>query len=193
VDQIVMPQYAPLFIGGLALYLVYRFGSNLVLWSIVGVSWALSQWQQVHALWDPTNTAVFYMRNPLMIVAVVTAGYIAVAVVALGWLDRVDWRWLTVAGAITYPFYLIHEHLGWVAINVLHKRLGVPATATFAITVAIMLLLGWLIHRFVERPLGPRLKRALLRPAIRSREEPPTMDEKKAAAATAAARRQGAG
>jgi peptidoglycan/LPS O-acetylase OafA/YrhL len=167
VDLVVMPEYAPFFVGGLALYLVHRFGSDLVLWSIVAMSWGLGQYQVVGSLWNP-DVAVFYLRSPWVIIAVVTAGYLAVAVVALGWLDRVDWRWLTVAGAITYPFYLLHEHLGWVAIELLHRHLNVPARATFVLSVAGLLLLGWLIHRLVERPLGPRLKRALARSAVRS-------------------------
>lgn len=33
------------------------------------------------------------------------------AAVALGWL-RLDWKWLSVAGALTYPLYLIHQYIG---------------------------------------------------------------------------------
>ncbi len=32
---------------------------------------------------------------------------------------------------------------------------------TFALTVASMLVLAWLLHRFVEKPLTPRLRAAL--------------------------------
>ncbi|NED93080.1 acyltransferase, partial [Streptomyces sp. SID11233] len=78
---------------------------------------------------------------------------------AVGWLDRVNWRWLTVAGALTYPFYLVHEHLGWVVVRALHVSLGVPAAVTFPATIGVMLLLAWLLHRFVERPLTPKLRR----------------------------------
>jgi peptidoglycan/LPS O-acetylase OafA/YrhL len=75
----------------------------------------------------------------------------------------VNWRGLTVAGALTYPFYLVHEHLGWVVIHVLHRDLRVPAAATFALTVTAMLALAWVLHRCVERPLTPRLRRVLSR------------------------------
>nr|WP_284288312.1 acyltransferase family protein [Angustibacter aerolatus] len=36
-DAIVMPMWAPFFCGGLALYLVHRYGSDLLLWGIVAV------------------------------------------------------------------------------------------------------------------------------------------------------------
>ncbi|AXI81358.1 acyltransferase [Peterkaempfera bronchialis] len=163
VDLVVMPQYAPFFIGGLALYLVHRFGGNPTLWAIVAMSWGLGQYQAVQGLVSPPGTEVFHHRSAWVVTAVITAGYLAVAVVALGWLDRADWRWLTVAGALTYPFYLVHEHLGWVVIEVLHRRLGLSAHATLAATAAGMLLLAWLVHRLVERRWGPPLKRALLR------------------------------
>ncbi|CAM5659179.1 Acyltransferase OS=Streptomyces fumanus OX=67302 GN=GCM10018772_42710 PE=4 SV=1 [Streptomyces fumanus] len=94
----------------------------------------------------------------------VTFGFAAVAAIALGWLRWANWRWLTLAGALTYPFYLVHEHLGWVLIDALHQRLGVPSAATFGLTVAAMLVLAWLLYRFVETPLTPQLRAALSRP-----------------------------
>ncbi|GAA3087771.1 hypothetical protein GCM10020254_35360 [Streptomyces goshikiensis] len=55
----------------------------------------------------------------------------------------------------------MHEHLGWVVIKALHRGAGIPAPATFALTLVFMLALAWGIHRLVERPLGPRLRRLL--------------------------------
>ncbi|MFF4649309.1 acyltransferase family protein [Streptomyces sp. NPDC001380] len=161
-DLVVMPDSAPFFVGGLALYLVNRFGSRPLLWSVVGMSWALGQYQAVRGLVGPQTPGAFHHRSAWVVVAVVTAGYLAVAAVALGWLDRVDWRWLTVAGALTYPFYLVHEHLGWVVIELLRRQAGLSPHSVLAATVAGMLLLAWVIHRLVERTVGPRLKRALL-------------------------------
>lgn len=46
-------------------------------------------------------------------------------------------------------------------IHALHIGLGLPSAATFALTVAAMLLLAWLLNRYVEKPLTPRLRSAL--------------------------------
>ena len=105
-------------------------------------------------------------RDPYVVVLIVTVAFAAVAAVALGWTRRASWPWLVTAGALTYPFYLVHEHLGWFVIRVLHRGLGLPAWPTLVVTVLGMLGLAWLIHRFVERPLGPRLKRALKRRSL---------------------------
>jgi peptidoglycan/LPS O-acetylase OafA/YrhL len=50
-----------------------------------------------------------------------------------------------------------------VVVHELHVRLGVPAAGTFALTIAGMLLLAWLMNRYVEKPLTPRLRSALAR------------------------------
>ncbi|MEU6809196.1 acyltransferase [Streptomyces sp. NPDC046831] len=165
-DELVMRDHAPFFVGGLALYLIHRFGGDLLLWGIVGMSFLLGQRYAVTAMWHPGMTGDFH-RDPRVVQAIVLVAFAAVAVVALGWVRRADWRWLTVAGALTYPFYLVHEHLGWFAIRVLYRGLGLDAHLTMALTVAGLLGLAWLVHRFVEKPFGPRLKRAMARQARR--------------------------
>ncbi|MFD5032413.1 acyltransferase family protein [Streptomyces sp. NPDC058405] len=169
VDEIVMREHAPFFIGGLALYLIHRYGSDLLLWGIVGTSWLLGQRYSTVALWNPDATNVFQERSPYVILLIVTFAFASVAAVALGWLRWANWRWLTLAGVLTYPFYLVHEHLGWFAITILHRHFGLDARLTLVATIASMLVLAWLIHRLVEKPFGPRLKRAMKLQAGRMR------------------------
>ncbi|WP_432134640.1 MULTISPECIES: acyltransferase family protein [unclassified Streptomyces] len=159
-EELAMPAYAPYFVGGLALYLIHRCGSDPLLWGIVAVSYLLGQRYAVRGLWHPGAHGDFH-RSPYVVQLIVLAAFAAVAAVALGWTGRANWRWLTVAGALTYPFYLIHEHLGWFFVRVLHRRLGLDAYPTLAVTVLSMLAIAWLLYRFVEKPFGPRLRRAL--------------------------------
>ncbi|MEU3789585.1 acyltransferase [Streptomyces fructofermentans] len=163
-DLVLMPDHAPFFIGGIGLYLVHRDPRDAFAWGIVGVSWLIGQNRAVEGLWHAQDPAHFSYRSSVGIVLVVTLGFLAVAAIALGALNRVDWRWLTVAGALTYPFYLLHEHLGWVAIAAYHRGLGLPSYATLPLTVATMLLLAWLLNRYVEGPSAPRLRAALSKP-----------------------------
>ncbi|WUR86334.1 acyltransferase [Streptomyces phaeochromogenes] len=163
-DLVLMPEYAPFFIGGIGLYLVHRDRHDAYAWGIVIVSWLIGQNQAVRGLWHAPNPDFFSYRTSFGIVLVVTFGFVAVAVIALGWLNWANWRWLTVAGALTYPFYLVHEHLGWVAIEAYHQTLGIPAYATLPLTVLTMLALAWLLNRFVEDPLTPRMRKMLSKP-----------------------------
>ncbi|GES31228.1 acyltransferase [Streptomyces angustmyceticus] len=161
-DTVLMPEYAPFFIGGVGLYLLHRYGArDPIGWAIVLVSWLTGQHYAVAGLWHAPSADAFSYRSTAGIIAVVTLGFALVAAVALGRLRWANWRWLTVAGALTYPFYLVHEHLGWVVVRALHHGLGLPSYATLPLTVALMLLLAWVLHRFVERPLTPVLKRSI--------------------------------
>ncbi|GAA2937430.1 MULTISPECIES: acyltransferase [Streptomycetaceae] len=160
-DVLLMPEHAPFFIGGIGLYLVHRDRRDAVAWGIVGVSWLLGQHHAVADLWHPAGQDAFSYRSSAVIILIVTAGFAVVAAIALGALHRVDWPWLTVAGALTYPFYLVHEHLGWVVVGALHRTLGVPAAPTAVLTVGAMLGLAWLLHRYVERWSTPLLRKAL--------------------------------
>lgn len=160
-DIVLMPEYAPFFVGGVGLYLVHRDRRDVHAWGIVAVSWLIGQHYAVRGLWNAADPHAFAHRTSFGIILVVTLGFLAVAAIALGWLHWANWRWLTVAGALTYPFYLVHEHLGWVVIKVLHRGLHLPSYGTFLLTVSVMLLLAWLMNRYVEKPLTPRMRAAL--------------------------------
>ncbi|MEU0743423.1 acyltransferase [Streptomyces sp. NPDC006134] len=160
-DVVLMPEYAPFFIGGIGLHLVHRDRRDACGWGIAAVGFLIGQHHAVDALWNAADPHAFAHRTTAGIVLVVAFGFAAVAAVALGrprWADR---RLLTVAGALTYPFYLVHEHLGWVVIHALHRGLRLGSAVTFALTLAAMLLLAWLLHRYVEKPLTPRLRAVL--------------------------------
>ncbi|WP_435242301.1 acyltransferase family protein [Streptomyces cucumeris] len=160
-DVVLMPEYASYFIGGIGLYLVHRYGHDALAWGIVAISFLIAQHYAIAGLWHPADMDAFSYRSSTGIIAVVAFGYAAVALIALGRLRWADWRWLTVAGSLTYPFYLVHEHLGWVVVGVLHRKLGLPSSATLVLTVTLMLGLAWLLYRFIERRLTPVLKRSL--------------------------------
>ncbi|AWW37971.1 acyltransferase family protein [Streptomyces cadmiisoli] len=160
-DLVVMPEYAPFFIGGMGIYLLYRDRRDAVAWGIVLVSWLTGQHYAVQSLWHSDGPGHFSYRSASVIILIVTFGFAAVLAVALGWLSRADWPWLTVAGALTYPFYLVHEHLGWAVIEVLHQDFGVPSWMTVGCTLAVMLTLAWLFNRYVEEWATPLLRRTL--------------------------------
>ncbi|MES4901148.1 MULTISPECIES: acyltransferase [unclassified Streptomyces] len=166
-ELVLMPEYAPYFIGGMGLYLIHRYGHDALAWGIVGLSFLIGQHYAVAELWHAPNPSFFSYRSTLGIVAIVAFGYLAVALIALGKFHWANWRWLTLAGALTYPFYLVHEHLGWVVVELLHQKLGIPSYGTFVLTILLMLFLAWLLYRFVEQRLTPVIKRSLTAVRVR--------------------------
>ncbi|MEV0413215.1 acyltransferase [Streptomyces sp. NPDC050448] len=159
-DYIVMPEYSPYFIAGVAMYLMHRFRPTLLLWGIVGISWLFSV-RQVSLYNDNLAGSLGRTMDAKPAIALMTLGYLVMLLLALGRLSWVRGKWLTVAGATTYPLYLLHEHIGWTGIRLLRHHLSPWALVT--VMTLGMVLAAWLVHRFLERPLSALLKRGLRR------------------------------
>ncbi|MET0423113.1 MAG: acyltransferase [Actinoplanes sp.] len=159
------PNFAPLFVAGLGFALIHRFGSSLRAWGLVIASFLIAQHHMVGrvALEARTDILAPLSARPALIVL---AGFFALlAVIALGWTKRVRWSWLTTAGLLTYPFYLIHEQIGWTIIHAVHDR--APRPVVFMGTLTFMLLAAWLLHLLIERPVANFLRRRLTPPVPR--------------------------
>jgi peptidoglycan/LPS O-acetylase OafA/YrhL len=160
VTALLMPDYAPFFAGGMLLYLIYRDGHDLGTWLLVGVQGAFALNFALTAFPYALDAETPFTPSR-KIVALVTV--LCFALVALVTLTRVaSWnaRWMTAAGALTYPLYLIHENLGWAVITKTQAYMG-PWTAV-ALATIVALAAAVLLHRFVEQPFGGRLRRATL-------------------------------
>jgi peptidoglycan/LPS O-acetylase OafA/YrhL len=150
--------YAPLFAAGMALYVIHRTGHRVLPWLLVAGNAALATAALVPARMDSLGENSVVAPRPVLLAAALLGCVALVALVALTPLSRWRWTGLTTAGALTYPLYLTHEYWGLWVVHLLHGRL--PVWAVLAAAVAFSLVLAWLVHRLVERPFGPRLRRA---------------------------------
>lgn len=148
VHTVLLTDYAPLFVGGIACYLMYRFRPTLLTWGIVGASFVLAVPAARFRAGLEAYPGEAVARWPA--VAVMAVCYLLVAAVALGWASWLRGRWLVVLGATTYPLYLLHLDLGAPVLVRLPDSVP-PAAAVCVVTVA-MIGLAWLVHRYVERP-----------------------------------------
>ncbi|MCX4747183.1 acyltransferase [Kitasatospora sp. NBC_01287] len=144
------------FIGGIAFFLMWKFRPSVLLWAIVGLSFLAGQYFVID---NYHGHALYYHggRAPVWPVLVLLAlFYVLMAGVALGWFSRISWRWLPTAGALTYPLYLIHENIGWSITSRLQHKVP-PAELVGSIVVG-MLIVAWVVHRVVERPVSKWLR-----------------------------------
>jgi peptidoglycan/LPS O-acetylase OafA/YrhL len=185
--------YAPLFAGGMALFLLTKDRRSLLAWLVLAENVVLG------AAWSGRETAGIIVANADRAVpdavsaGLVVACFAAVALATLTRLRHVSAAWLTTAGALTYPLYLVHEYWGWWVIHLLHDSL--PRYVVLGIAVAVVLVMAWLIQRFVEKPLAPALRNGLRRafqrleeldPPARGSAREPVVREKDPAVAVAA-------
>lgn len=148
------PEGAWYFIAGLALYLMHRFGQDLLLWGILGMAWLMGQLELGHRIDEVEHVSGW--RGSVLIF---TVFLLAMVAIALGAAARVRGKWLVTAGALTYPLYLMHYVAGTTVI----ERLRDVMDARLLVVVVIcgFLLLSWGVHRWVERPVAGVLKRGL--------------------------------
>ncbi|MEU6930396.1 acyltransferase [Streptomyces sp. NPDC046374] len=172
-DQFVLSTYAGLFVAGIVLYLMCRFGQNLMLWTLMGLAWAYQlSVLQIRVNWhlatSGTTNTVSWTLSALLLTA-----FLGVLMLAtLGPLRHVRHRWLITAGALTYPFYLLHVSIGIpFAKGLTHHVPALGHWGTLAVTTSSVLLLSYAIHRWVERPVG-RLMRNGLRRGLKPAEKP---------------------
>ncbi len=156
-----IPSYSPYFISGIAFYLMRRFQPNAVLWAVVGVQFLLAQAYVRDRMITNLGKATAGQLPAWPAHLVIAGGFLLMACIAVGALDRVGWRWLRRAGAVTYPLYLIHMLAGLTFIHHFRHSLA-PVPLVLSVTAA-MVVLAWLIHRLVEQPVGRLLRDSLRR------------------------------
>ncbi|MFC0530193.1 acyltransferase family protein [Phytohabitans kaempferiae] len=149
------PFYAPFFVAGITLYLMYRFGPNLLLWCMLGISVVIGP-----ANLAQHDTVKRGITSYPVILVLMFVFFLIMLGVALGWFRWVRWRGLVTIGALTYPLYLLHNQIGLTAIRKLHE--SVPPWLLLTSVVAAVLLLSYATYRLVEGPLAKVLRRGLL-------------------------------
>jgi peptidoglycan/LPS O-acetylase OafA/YrhL len=160
-NSILSPEYAPLFAGGMALYLVHAYGHTLVNWLLVLFNAALAAHQTSAGFFQKMIEDTGQDLSTAACVTIILLMFAVVALVTVSPLKGWGPGWLTYAGALTYPVYLMHENWGWWIIS--------WANPVFGKWIALLLALAFtfgvaaLIERLVERPVRPRLSKAVLR------------------------------
>ncbi|MDO3686005.1 acyltransferase [Micromonospora sp. C28ISP2-4] len=154
-DEVVMSDFAPYFVAGITLFLLRRNRSDRWLWVLLLAAWLVSL-QRVH---ERTLELKPGFEVPVWPAPVLLTGvYLLMLVIALGYTDRVKMLWLATAGALSYPFYLLHPRIGYSVIRNVYEETHLPPSVLIGGTVFGLLAAAWLVHRFVERPLAPVIR-----------------------------------
>lgn len=162
---VLVSSYAPLFAGGMMLFLIYQERRNLIAWAVLAENVLFSATFAGAHTGDSVNNDTPYHASDNEIGLAVLLCYAAVMLVTLTPLARPQWRWLTTLGALTYPLYLVHEYWGWWFIKLWHDDL--PPYVMLAVAAALCIGIALLVQRLVERryakPLTTAVRRSLER------------------------------
>ena len=159
-DILVQSQWSHYFIGGMALCVIYRTGFSWQLGAILGLAYANAVYQAINFGHLVANRYHQTLHSQV-IAAVITVIFIVMTLIAFRVTRRLGRPWFVVAGAMTYPLYLVHAYNGFVIINLIGRYLN--RWVLLVVMVAGMCTVAYAIHRLIEVRLAGRLKRALTR------------------------------
>jgi peptidoglycan/LPS O-acetylase OafA/YrhL len=154
------PEWSHYFIAGMAMCLIYRLGADWQLGVIVAISYVSSLPIAVDFA-DHVGVRYRSTMQPAAIIAIVTVAFVVMVLIALRVTRRFARSWFTTLGALTYPLYLVHDRIGRLLFQ--HLQVRVNKWLLTAAVAVLMCGVAWLIHRCVERPLAPIMKRLLER------------------------------
>ncbi|WP_375417805.1 acyltransferase family protein [uncultured Hymenobacter sp.] len=145
-SHLFFPQHAPLFIAGMLFFLMQRqSGRTWVRYGLLLVAYGL-------VLRNCRYEAVAHNVQEEVVMALATGFFVLIGLVAFGIINFSSQARLARLGALTYPLYLLHGHIGYVVFHRLGHLLN--KYVLLAGLLALMLLAAYLISTRLEKSLG---------------------------------------
>ncbi|MFT5758210.1 MAG: peptidoglycan/LPS O-acetylase OafA/YrhL [Alteromonadaceae bacterium] len=152
----IFPHWSGYFACGGVFYLLKRDGINFyrLFLLIVSFLYVLKQ----STLFGQLMSHWFKIEFNLYVIALINSvffTYFCITTFCKGHFMRQ--RWCYYFGVLTYPLYLVHQHIGYMIFNAFGTvdNIGYLVAAT----ITLMLMLAWLIHRYIEVKLAINFKR----------------------------------
>jgi peptidoglycan/LPS O-acetylase OafA/YrhL len=156
-------KWAPFFTAGGVFYLIRTQGATLVRLALLAACFVLAQ---VYAVQESIALDATGSQGsaPLVVVAAVISAIFALfGLISAGRLRMQPSPFIYYAGILTYPVYVVHQNLGFMIYDGLHRLSGMVIVPLVLMLVAV-LLIGWCIHTYVERSLSQVLRRWIGKP-----------------------------
>jgi peptidoglycan/LPS O-acetylase OafA/YrhL len=147
--------YAPYFIAGMLFFLLQQpQGRTRFRYVLLGITYLLSL---KACIGQAKILSIIYHAyiNPMITAATITAFFLLFGLIATRKINFGSHSWLKLAGALTYPLYLLHSDMAFIAFH--HLQGTINKYVLLSGAVAGMLVLAYLTHRFVEKPFGKYL------------------------------------
>lgn len=149
---------APLFVIGAISFLATRHGWTRTRIAMLIGAVPLGVWHGIARVHRTASEGSAAPTSDLVVGVVLLAAMALFLAVGAGRLTLPRTRWATVPGVLTYPVYLVHQVAGYVVYGAA-RAAGSSAIVSLGVACGFTMLAAAAIHRFVERPLGPRLRR----------------------------------
>lgn len=151
IDFFFFPEWALYFIAGSLFYLIYAKGINLSSGVMLICTYLLIinlVVNNIDIILQVKYKSSFSKTIPAVIISVYFLVFTMIALNKTAWLRSPK---LVYLGVLTYPLYLIHQNIGYIAFNTLGAYFN--KYYFLAGLIAVILLVAWLIHYLIEKKL----------------------------------------
>lgn len=154
---LLIADYSPYFIAGALCFLIWSAGASGTRCGMLAACLALALRDALAGL--PLFEQRYDTRmNRGTVVAIIVSYFVAMLMVALRWTGPLLRRRWLLAGALTYPLYLLHQNIGYMIFNLAYPTLD--PHVVFWGTLVLVLLASWLVHEQIERRFTGRFRQA---------------------------------
>lgn len=148
--------YAAYFIGGATAFLIWSRGLSRFRLAMLIACLLIALHQSLGGI-PAFESQYRTTMNPRLVGAIIVSYFAVMMAVAMRWTGALGQRRWLIAGALTYPLYLIHQVVGFMIFNAAYP--AIDRHLLFWGTVLLMLAIAYAVHVLVERRFSPPLKR----------------------------------
>jgi peptidoglycan/LPS O-acetylase OafA/YrhL len=147
--------YSAYFIAGATFFAIWSKGLSIARLGVVTLSLALALRQTILAM--PNYEKWFQTRiNNSIVAAIIITFFILMLAISLKYTRSFGRRQWLLAGAITYPLYLLHQNIGFMIFNALYP--AVDSHLIFWGTITLAVGAAFAVHVWVEKPVSLQLR-----------------------------------
>ncbi|GAA4206575.1 acyltransferase family protein [Actinocatenispora rupis] len=162
---VLVPSWAPYFVAGMLFSLIARDGWKWKYVLPLGAAYLCCGRWAIH-YFNALSDKYDVVYSPIVIAVVVTAIFAVFAAISSGYTLPGAAKVAFLAG-LTYPLYLIHENIGFIALDLLHSDMGINRYLVLAAVLLGVGAIAWALHVGVEnrfsRPLANLITRTWTR------------------------------
>jgi peptidoglycan/LPS O-acetylase OafA/YrhL len=151
------PYYSFYFIGGVSCFLLHKYPRDILIWGIFLLSLGFGAVMAAHQAQD-FNRGVT-STDACVASIIVSIFYLFFLLLALGYFQIKSHKGFLLAGAISYPLYLIHNEAGKAVIYFLQVHTG-AILAVVLVTILVIVAAAF-IHLMLEKKLQRLLKKVV--------------------------------
>lgn len=154
----IFPHWTGYFATGCIFYLIKRDGLNFYRGLLIALAYFYVIKQSV--LFGDLMGQWFHIEFNRWVIATINTLFFGLFIITALYKKNVFRQsWFYYLGILTYPLYLVHQHLGYMIFN----RFASDENIGFVvvITLGLMILLAYLLHRYIEVSTGKPLNKWL--------------------------------